>query len=488
METLKQTWEAITGSIGETLPTLMGGMLILLIGWLIAVIARAGMRKLLSTVGLNAKLRVDDEVGLDFENMISKIVFWLVLIVALVAFFSILNLSAISSPLQGMLTKILEFLPNLIAGIVITLLAWGVATAIRVLIGKGLAATTLDEKVSTAADMQPMSHSLGQVAYWLVLLLFLPVILGVLKLDGLLTPVSSMVDEILAMAPNVFAALILGAAGWFVARILRDLVINLLLTMGIDQIGTRAGFSDSVKLSKLSGTVVFVFVFVPSLIAALNALKIDAISRPATDMLSSLLSAIPDLFAAVLILGIAIVVARFVANILESLLAGAGADDLPARMGLTQLDDSGFRISILVGKLASLFLILFATAEASDQLGFDQVSEQIAMLIQFGGSVLLGSIILSVGFWLAGVAHKAIIAVSGENARSMATVARFAILLLVTAMGLRAMGIADDIVNTAFTLILGAVAVAFALSFGLGGREAAGRQMEHWLSKWRSEK
>jgi hypothetical protein len=52
-------------------------------------------------------------------------------------------------------------------------------------------------------------------------------------------------------------------------------------------------------------------------------------------------------------------------------------------------------------------------------------------------------------------------------------------------MGLRAMGIADDIVNLAFGLTLGAVAIAVALSFGLGGREAAGKQMEHWLSKFR---
>ena len=67
----------------------------------------------------------------------------------------------------------------------------------------------------------------------------------------------------------------------------------------------------------------------------------------------------------------------------------------------------------------------------------------------------------------------------------MASLARTAILVLVAAMGLRAMGIADDIVNIAFTLILGAAAVAIALFFGLGGREAAGTQMEYWLSKLR---
>jgi hypothetical protein len=67
-------------------------------------------------------------------------------------------------------------------------------------------------------------------------------------------------------------------------------------------------------------------------------------------------------------------------------------------------------------------------------------------------------------------------------------VAHLAILGLVIAMGLRAMGIADDIVNLAFGLTLGAVAVAVALAFGLGGREAAGRQMEHWLARMRGEK
>jgi hypothetical protein len=54
---------------------------------------------------------------------------------------------------------------------------------------------------------------------------------------------------------------------------------------------------------------------------------------------------------------------------------------------------------------------------------------------------------------------------------------------LVIAMGLRAMGIADSIVNMAFGLTLGAVAVAFALAFGLGGRAAADRLLAKWLDQ-----
>ena len=112
----------------------------------------------------------------------------------------------------------------------------------------------------------------------------------------------------------------------------------------------------------------------------------------------------------------------------------------------------------------------------------------VTIFIKFGGDVLLGGAILVIGFWLANLAYEAIERASGERATGLAQVARFAILGLVIAMGLRAMGIADDIVNLAFGLTLGAIAVAVALSFGLGGREAAGRQMEHWLSKLRKEK
>ena len=99
----------------------------------------------------------------------------------------------------------------------------------------------------------------------------------------------------------------------------------------------------------------------------------------------------------------------------------------------------------------------------------------------------LGGAILAIGFWLANLAYDAIQRASGEKRLGLARLARVAIIALVIAMGLRAMGIADDIVNLAFGLTLGAVAVAIALSFGLGGREAAGRQMEHWLSQLRKD-
>jgi hypothetical protein len=232
--------------------------------------------------------------------------------------------------------------------------------------------------------------------------------------------------------------------------------------------------------------MVFIFVFVPALVAALNALQIEAISAPATQMLSSFMAAIPDIFAAVIILTIAFVLARFVSGLVSQMLDGLGANALPEKLGFAVTGD-GFYLSSIVGKIVSFFIMLFAIVEAANQLGFVQVSQIVTILIEFAGQVLLGGVILSAGFWVAGLAHAAVIKVSGESATALAGILRAAIMGLVLAMGLRAMGIADDIVNLAFGLVLGAIAVAFALSFGLGGREAAGKQMEHWLARMRSD-
>jgi hypothetical protein len=131
--------------------------------------------------------------------------------------------------------------------------------------------------------------------------------------------------------------------------------------------------------------------------------------------------------------------------------------------------------SNLVGKIIVFFAMLFAGGEASNRTGFGQVSELVSTFTEFGGQILLGSVILAIGFWLANLAYEGIVKLSGGNTTA-GGIARIAILGLVTAMGLRAMGLADDIVNLGFGPTLGAVAAAVALSFGLGGREAAGNR------------
>ena len=480
--------DSLQATLGETLPTVLGALAILIAGWFIAVAIRGGVRKSLGFIKLNERLRTSTGTQMDLESGVAVGLYYVILLLVLMAFFNALKLETVSGPLHGLVGQVFEFVPKLVAGGALLLVAWVLATIVRTLVTKALSVTTLDEKLSTGAGMSPMSDTLGNVLYWLIFLLFLPAILGALELKGLLDPVQGMVNEILSMLPHVMAAGIIGVVGWWVAKILRDLVSNLLMASGLDRLGEQAGLRGTMSLSRLIGLVVYILILVPALVAALQALKVDALTEPGIEMLNAMMLAIPNIFAAAVILTIAYFVAKLVSSLIGNLLGGIGFNGLPDKLGLGEAFTGDPTPSQLVGRVISFFIMLFATVEAANRLGFQQVSELVAMFIQFGGQVLLGGLIIAVGFWLSNLAYAAILRLHGNDSNAVAGIARFAILGLILAMGLRAMGLADDIVNMAFGLTLGAIAVAVALSFGLGGREAAGRQMEHWLSKLRGER
>jgi ABC-type polysaccharide transport system permease subunit len=155
------------------------------------------------------------------------------------------------------------------------------------------------------------------------ILLFLLPILNALDLNQALQPVQSLITQIFSILPNILAAVLIAAVGWFVATIVRRIVTNLLATTGIDQLGTRVGLrrtTNGQSLSGIVGTIVYVLILIPIAIAALNALRIDAISVPAIAMLQQILNALPGIFTAALVLIVAYFLGQFVSDLVTSIL------------------------------------------------------------------------------------------------------------------------------------------------------------------------
>jgi len=95
--------------------------------------------------------------------------------------------------------------------------------------------------------------------------------------------------------------------------------------------------------------------------------------------------------------------------------------------------------------------------------------------------VALGLVIFGIGLFLGNIAARTIEASRSVQAPMLALAARVAILVLAGAMALRQMGLANEIITLAFGLLLGAIAVALALAFGLGCREMAAESMKGWM-------
>lgn len=463
---------------------ILAAVAILIIGWIIALIIAAGIKKILEKLGTNQKLSTATGHRSNIENILSRIVFWVVMIIAVIGALNVLNLTSVSGPFSVMIQQFLLFIPQLLAAVAIGFIGWIVANLVRVGLKRVLDRTQLDERLSAEVGVSPITQNIADIVYWLILLLFLPIVLSILGLQGLLLPVQNMLSEAVSYLPNIFIAGVIIFVGYILAKIVRGIVEGLISSLNLQAQIEKVGlFKNSNQgLSKFLGSFVFAIVMITSLIVAFEALGIQAISQPATAMLAEIMYAIPHIIAAGLILIVAYVVSRFVGRLVAEVVAGTGVDEIPAKLDVQRfLGDT--KVSCIIGYLIVIFTMLFAVSEAANRLGFEQVSGLISMFIHFGANILLGAVILVIGFWLANIVANVVQRGEYNSSRWLGNLVRILIMGLVIAMGLKAMGIADSIVNLAFGLTLGSVAVAFALAFGLGGRQPAERVLSDLIDK-----
>jgi hypothetical protein len=502
----------------QGIPGILAALLILLLGLVVALILRALVHTVMDRFSIDE--RIERGMGgtpneFNLKNILGQVVFWLVMLFAIVAALDRLRLTAVAAPLDNILNRATNFIPNLVGAIVLVLVAWVVATVLKRLIKRLLDATDWDDRLARNTGVHtPVSlgESIGTLVYWLVWLLFLPAILDALSLEGILAPVENMVSEILAFLPNLFSAAVILIIGYFVARVVRDIVTNLLASTGVDEVGERFGFGSTsvsattveppqtnmgtvsetppvpprqtavddrpMTLSRVIGLLVYVLILIPVAIAALDALNVDAISEPAIAMLQDVLNAIPAIFAAFILLVIAYFVARFVGDLATRIAANVGFDRFLARLGVVRTVPLGRQPSEILGMIVVAGIMLFAATEAANLLGFEAIALMLANFVRLLGSILLGLLVIALGLYLANLADNAIRSSNVQNSNLLATVARYAIILLTATMGLRQMGIAEDIITLAFGLTLGAAAIAAAIAFGWGGRHLAERQLQ----------
>ena len=205
-------------------------------------------------------------------------------------------------------------------------------------------------------------------------------------------------------------------------------------------------------------------------------LGIEAISGPATQMLNQIGNAIPRILAAALWIGIAFIAAKFLKTIIEAILPPTGFDDAVRSTGV--LPATAFP-SRIIANIAMIAIILAASIEAAKQLGGGTIAIFLAQVTELGGKVIFGTLIIVVGIFLARIVANLVGSGTGEGGFAQ-TMVRYAIIALFTAIGLTFMGLADAIVQMAFGLILGSAAIACAIAFGLGGRDAAARVLDRW--------
>jgi len=508
----------------SNIENLIWAIAILLIGLIVSALVSSLVGGLLKKTTIDNRLaawitgRAEGEGSPPVEKWISTAVFWLIFIFFVIAFFDRLNLPAVSLPLTTFLNQIAAALPKLAKALIFLGIAWVLATVAKLALSRAMRSFGVDERlnqqVGTAPNESPvlLSDTLANALYWFIFLLFLPSVLESLELQQALLPVNNLLNQILAAIPKILEAVLIGFVGWLLAQVVQRIVTNLLAAAGADSLGARFGISRSSggqSLSWIIGTVVYVLILIPTAIAALNALDIQAISLPAIAMLNTILGALPNIFTAAIILAVAYILGRWIGDLVTNILTGIGFNNVFSWLGMqpkqplsiaqNQLDRDATVLqsepaipartpSEFVGIVVQVGIILFAVVAATDVLRIPALTAIVSGIVLVAGRVLSGLIVFAIGLYLANLAFSLIASSGTRQARLLGQAARIAVIAFVLALALQQMGIGSDIVNLAFGLLLGAIAVGIALAFGLGGRDVASEQIREWLAAFKQDK
>jgi hypothetical protein len=384
----------------------------------------------------------------------------------------------------------MAFIPNIFAAAIFLLVFWIIAKVVRQVVTALLSSLGFDafgEKIGL--EKQKLSDIGGAIVYIIILIPGITLALDTLKMGSITDPISNMLNLVLEKIPAIISAAVVLIVGFILAGLARKFITDISSSAGADTLSEKVG-GESLKVSGLLGTLAYFFIIVPILIAALDILDLNSVTAPISNMLNIVLTSLPSIFTAVVIIAVGYYVGKIVARLITEMLTGIGFNSLPEKLGLASAEaaegdtgDAAKTPAAFVGGIVLAGIMLFAAIEASEMLGFTILSDLTSQFIVFAGQVLTGIIILGIGLFLANLAAKAVKASSLPSADFVSFAARVAIIIFASAMALGQMGIASQIINMAFGLLLGAIAIAIALAFGLGGRDSAASILEEWRKK-----
>lgn len=389
--------------------------------------------------------------------------------------------------------EIMHWLPRILGAVAILIIAYILARAAKWAIAKLVDKVPVLQRHNQAEPGKTLGSLIGDIAFWLILLIGIMLALQPLGLTQVLEPVRQLTTNTFAFIPNLIAAGLIFFIGLVIAKIVRRLVEGALLAANVDGWLRRTGLVETAgtvpaspadapatvtnraSISRSVGLIVFFLIMIPVTIAALEALSIEAISGPATEMLRTILDSIPNVIGALILLAIGYFLGKIAKGAVEQVLPSMGFDRAVGTLGFSPGTTTPSRT---VGTIVMIAILIFFAIKAAELLDSPIIAMMLAQVLEQGTQILFGTAIIIGGVIIAKIVSS-LVGGAGTDGW-LPAILKWSIIALAVAMGLRFMGLANEIVIIAFGSIIGSAAVACALAFGLGGRPTAHKLLEKW--------
>jgi hypothetical protein len=212
----------------------------------------------------------------------------------------------------------------------------------------------------------------------------------------------------------------------------------------------------------------------------------DSVFLAGSTALNNLVAAVPLVIGALLILAIGWLLSGVAARVVETLLRGSGLDRVFAQHGpgVYGARATTFRPSTVGGELVKWLIRIVFLVAAANVLNLPQVSDLLNRILLWIPNLIVGAVILLVAPLVARFVRGTIEVGAGQlgftNGELLGRVAEVAIIAFAAIVAINQIGIATELVNILFIGVVAALALAFGLAFGLGGREVAGQLARDW--------
>lgn len=368
---------------------------------------------------------------------------------------------------------------NLILALIVFWVGKSIAVKIGKLIEKGLNKTTIDDKIAEKLGHRTgVAKGIAGFAVALMILMVLLFAVGVAKIDtDIASPIRELLDVVMGYIPRVLVAGILTYIVVKLAGLVKTLVAGALNAARVDErLGAVAGTSPISGALSIAVYSLILLLFTP---AILDALKIDAVSAPIGEIVDTILSSVPNILLAGILLAIGVVIARIASRLIVNLMEASNLNAFPAKLGLEIPEEGPRSLSGIVGFLVYLSIMVVLATAAINQLEIDLLSKASEGFLSGYYNVLLAAIILLGGI----LASKFVYGKLVEQNATLAKVARAAIIILTSVVALERTELAAGLTSLPYEIALYAagfsIGVGGAIAIGLGGKEFVSR----WLSK-----
>jgi len=484
----------VFSTVGADLPGIGGALVLLLVGLIIAKIVALIVTKLLegNKVGTSVSswLGSTGMGGGSPAKSVSSTIFYLIMLVVVVGVVDQLRGDSFTpwNTLKDLGGVVGAWWQPVVCAAILVVVAWALATLARLIVSKVLAAAmpAIDgaggaaDSAGMVAESAPQSSTAGDALYYAVLLLFLPVILTTLGVSTSIAWVDTLLAACSEHGPNILSAAVILWVGCLVAQVARRLVTEVGGSSGLDTLAGKLGIAkvlNDQKLSGLLGLLVYIGILIPVLTSALGALQLSETAAAATG-LAALQGKIPAIISALVILVVTLAIAKVVSGLTTDVLSAVGFDTVVTKLGL----QSDGKLSAVAGTVTFGAVVLYGSVMALSALGVTATANLFSDFLGLGGQVLVAGIIIAIGLYLANIATTVIRGSGASSAGGLASLTKIVIVLCAVIMGLNEIDAVSGLLENkhASTLALGALAVAAAIAFGIGGRDLASRKLASW--------